>query len=69
MKLLPCPFCGSTELEETECFIQCHGCLCESLKIRWNTRHTSWISVKDRLPELPSEEFEQNQVCVNPKGI
>lgn len=52
MQLLPCAFCGSDELTETsDGFIHCHGCLVIGLKIRWNTRPSQWISVKDRLPE------------------
>lgn len=49
MELLPCPFCGSTNLGQTEhrysSEIYCHECngSCDSEK--WNNRHSLWISV------------------------
>lgn len=55
MELLPCPFCGSINLGQTEyrysSEIYCQVCngSCDSDK--WNTRHSPWISVKDKLPD------------------
>lgn len=60
MELLPCPFCGSNELKEysdsmneyykiESNFVSCK-CGSRNYKSKWNTRHSTWISVKDRLP-------------------
>ena len=50
-ELLLCPFCGeSKELTKSESFVNCESCLCQALKMRWNTRHSPWISVKDNVP-------------------
>lgn len=65
MELLPCPFCGSndisiqyplininnTEIKE----VRCENCLVQHDINIWNTRHSPWILVKDRLPELNTE--------------
>lgn len=61
MELLPCPFCWSIELTEKGSFIYCHGCLCTALKIRWNTRHSPWISVKDKLPKKDGRYLVQEK--------
>lgn len=51
MELLPCPFCNELkELEVSESFVLCHSCLCQALHSKWNTRHSPWISVEEKLP-------------------
>lgn len=55
--LLPCPFCGSNILlkdqRQNHTIIFCEKCGCKNDKNIWNTRASGWISVKDRLPEVP----------------
>lgn len=52
MNLLPCPFCGSSEILYLGDKIKCFSCPASiNTKEQWNTRHYPWISVKDRLPE------------------
>lgn len=64
MELIPCPFCGSNEIGISKelphhPYIECQCCYVEvgysddieSAKKLWNTRHSPWISVKDRLPK------------------
>jgi len=62
MELLPCPFCGSKNIKLHQQHwhmnrkSQCCDCHSESTYdekegiTTWNTRHSPWISVKDRLP-------------------
>lgn len=56
MELLPCPFCGSKDVSSTifvpNCeYVRCNNCnAMHTNLIEWNTRHSTWISVKDRLP-------------------
>lgn len=55
MELLPCPFCGSNNLGQTEyrfsSEIYCHECNGSCDSEIWNTRHSPWISVFERLPD------------------
>lgn len=58
MEILPCPFCGSHDIDynENAQIIICGICNNNhnkgmSMIEKWNTRHSPWISVKDRLPE------------------
>lgn len=64
MNLLPCPFCGSEEVAfivSHGSSVICNGCNIKFLydarkdgrgvMCQWNTRHSPWISVKDRLPK------------------
>jgi len=71
MELLPCPFCGSNEIYAFHHLRQCIKCIgCDSIfisdngKNKWNTRHSPWISVKDRLPDSQEYEF----LVVNSEG-
>jgi Lar family restriction alleviation protein len=67
-ELKPCPFCDSegilksiiTDYNETHYFVFCRCCAAKggwdfnkkgAIKL-WNTRHSQWISVEDRLPEI-----------------
>lgn len=61
MELLPCPFCDSNELTENGSFVECDGCFCQALKVRWNRRLSQWISVKDRLPDTEIEVMVYHQ--------
>lgn len=60
--LKECPFCGSNDLEErlnerssTEGGdppeITCCNCGSVACKTMWNTRHSPWISIYEKLPE------------------
>lgn len=55
MELLSCPFCSNTDLDEYHNpmtnKIGCQNCDFAIEHGKWNTRHTPWISVKDRLPD------------------
>lgn len=51
MELLPCPFCGSNDIVYNPMFSDCNNCYARCQKTDWNTRHSPWISVKDRLPK------------------
>jgi len=64
MELLPCPFCRSNNVD-TEFSIGCVNCGAVVRTISdWNTRHSSWISVKDKLPDSNEYEF----LVVNSEG-
>lgn len=52
MELLPCPFCGSNDISENLHDYMCNKCKSCALKNVWSTRHSPWISVKDRLPPV-----------------
>ena len=52
MELLPCAFCSSNDnkyVNDKSC-VMCNKCGSLALTYNWNTRHTPWISVKDKLP-------------------
>lgn len=62
-ELLPCPFCGGTDIKThdlygTKWMTMCEAGCCgrsglteeDSIKA-WNTRADGWVSVDDRLPE------------------
>jgi len=67
VELLPCPFCGSTDLDVGDAsnyegaYVWCNSDFCAAcgpptgkrkLAIEaWNRRANGWISVEDRLPE------------------
>lgn len=64
IEVLPCPFCGSNDIDfnEDAQAIVCNGCMTDynkgmSVLEKWNTRHSPWILVKDRLPENESRVF------------
>ncbi len=73
MELLPCPFCGSndisiqyplininnTEIKE----VICENCLVQHDINIWNTRHSPWISVKDRLPDFETRVLAIDMKC------
>lgn len=37
------------------CFVEVEGNVHKEADVKWNTRASGWISVKDRLPESPRE--------------
>jgi transcription elongation factor Elf1 len=58
MKLKPCPFCGSTNIEFIDIpesganWYECGNCGTTCKEYQWNTRTSGWISVDERLPEV-----------------
>lgn len=51
MELLPCPFCGSNKIVIFRNLLLCDRCESIARKDYWNTRHSPWISVSDKLPD------------------
>lgn len=82
MELLRCPFCGSNEIIEHRYEfgrkLSCEKCgsygpteICDSNKL-WNTRHSPWISIKEKQPnlgELVLIRYKHNDVLCYPKEI
>jgi len=72
--LLPCPFCGASDLEKPEkdagLFVSCNSCgtygpdsdTKKGAILDWNTRHTppvQWVHASDRLPTAEDGDCEE----------